>query len=179
MGRRKPSAHTVHTKHPRYTVNAYDRGQVTRSREGQDLNVIPDTNVRFIWGSSDKNRSQEVWMSPEQYLSLVSAPPNDKISYRSLSYFDSVFSDGSKEIIAPYLSVDSETHQVLDHEGRHRTYWLMAKGVREIPVTIYLKKGRKYVRPDEQINLSSLKPDSGVSRGRRTAYSLMKEKKHL
>ncbi len=187
--RKPPRPHRVMPHDSRYSTSiraiGYARGSGFRCRtppstggknvqynaKGMEENIVPNTGVMFMWGSPDKSLSQEVWMPPKQFLSLVSPPPGGKMKASSLEWFDKKYLDGSEVMIAPFLSVDHRSHQIIGHEGRHRAYWLLLRGASLIPITIYLKnEAGKYVKPREQIDLSKLKPDEGVA-SRGSAYS--------
>jgi len=74
-----------------------------------------------------------VTMSPERFLEL--ALPLSGYDRGSIAYLEQ-----TDKWEMPFLRVNVDTGEVLDHEGRHRCYILAQRGVKKIPVALCFEK---------------------------------------
>lgn len=79
-----------------------------------------------------------VWISPTKFLSLAGyAIAYDKESLEKVRRRMQT----SEPLDALYLDVDVNTHQVRQHEGRHRAKVAQELGIKKVPVLLYAKDG--------------------------------------
>ena len=99
-----------------------------------------------------------VWMEPERFSKLV--PPLIFVDKGSLSRIKGKIQKGEPQEPL-WMEVNPYSDRVLHtHEGRHRALASTQLGVKKIPVIVYFKYKRDFVKPFPDFSVSELKPFS-------------------
>lgn len=106
------------------------------------------------FGSSNPDYAQAfiTSMSPSQFLKLTTVYDESRIREESKNYpMDAVREASERQPIQ--LMIDTETGQVVGHEGRHRMAALERNGVYEVPVLLFDSSNKYSKKPMKELRL--------------------------
>ena len=159
-------------------LQAWDEGTVYNRRALVSEETLDKWLSSSWYGASNPNYAQAyiTSMSPSQFLKLTTIYDEGRIRQESKGRTMEWVKDVS-ESQPIRLTIDTETGQIIGHEGRHRMAVLEENGVREVPVLLFDSKNKESKVPLSELQLLGEEHNGhyNISRGTvRDVYPLNK-----
>ncbi|MFW9996443.1 MAG: hypothetical protein ACFFD4_30650 [Candidatus Odinarchaeota archaeon] len=132
-----------------------DNGQLNGKKDEQVINIIWSVSSSYKDDHLHPQGPSIQWLeiSPRDFLLL--AGPFIKGFHRldarnkvpsTLDYYDNMVKNGLP-LEKPMLWINTETREVISHEGRQRSFFCIEKGIKKMPVGIV----HQYIRPSDEM----------------------------
>jgi len=140
------------------------RGIKTKKKVTKNYKRYFPPKNSFVYSMYPKSAQKQTSITPQEFLKLTLSE-DDRLSSKGVEKYEGKIKRG-EELDPPYMKVDIDTGQVIEHEGRHRSQAAINQGLRRVPVVIiHMKNMERWEHGKKWMDISEARAFLPYSHG--------------